>query len=231
MSFRITNSSRPVIQSEENQVSETKKKSLADVASSSLESAPAATKNVDSKNAAQIKAELSLTGLARQIGLFNYVLPQDTTAQKLNPGSIPTTLATGEEENDKPSGMTTLEVGEEGGGFQPRPETEPKLPSDPGSMTTMATGEEGGDMPSGMTTLEVGEEGEGFQPRTETEPTLPSDPGSMTTMATGEEGDDGLRPELPGRMTTLAVGEDGGFEPAKPGGFTTLMTGEEGDAT
>jgi len=126
MSFRISNSQRPLIQSDDNQVTEKKSESLSENASNSLESTPEkATRN----DAAPAKGEQFLAGLARQIGLFKYALP--------NEPANATTMAVGEEDGgfqpNKPGSYTTMAVGEEDGGYQP---------NKPGGYTTMAVGEE-----------------------------------------------------------------------------------------
>jgi hypothetical protein len=192
MSFRITNSQTPLIQSDNN-VSENKNETLSENATS-LESL---VEKAISNDGAAAKGEHHLAGLARQIGLFKYALPNDSANM--------TTMATGEEDggikpNPQPDKGTTLALGEEDGG----------LPKEPGGMTTMATGEEDG----------------GIKPNPQPESGFPKEPGGMTTMATGEE-DGGIKPNpQPSGATTFAVGEeDGGLN--QPGGFTTMAIGEE----
>jgi hypothetical protein len=90
--------------------------------------------------------------------------------------------------------MTTMAVGEEGGG---------KFPPGGGGATTLAVGEEGGGKfppGGGATTLAVGEEGSGKFP-------FPGKPGKpVSDVFGGSEG--GIKNPKP--VTTMALGEEGG---------------------
>lgn len=117
-----------------------------------------------------------------------------------NPGV--TTRGVGEE-GAGGEGLTTLAVGEEGGAAPPT------------TVTTLAIGEEGGgaNPPGTATTRAIGEEGGGLpeisMPPGQGGPTAP--PGQVTTMAIGEEGG-GAQP--PGNAVTMAFPEEGGAPPA-----------------
>src|SRR5262245_12842237 len=129
MSIRVTNSQRPLIQSDDNQVSEIRSESLSEIASKLTESTP---EKPGRNDAVIAKGEQFLAGLSRQIGLFKYALPNE-------PSNV-TTMAVGEEDGGlpkEPGKATTMAVGEEDGGFNPNPK-----PS--GGVTTMAVGEEDG---------------------------------------------------------------------------------------
>ncbi|MCI0616770.1 hypothetical protein L0244_27640 [bacterium] len=152
-----------------NHVSEKQTKTPSELHKGDSESSPikASASQISSR-----KAEQSLEGLARQAGLFNYVLPQNST-NSAGPDSV------------------TMAVGEDGG-EQPKLPKLPDLPPTPGG-TTMAVGEEDGGLDpnpkpggGGFTTMAVGEEDGGEQPKLP-EPDPPTTPGERTTMATGEE--------------------------------------------
>jgi hypothetical protein len=167
------------------------------------------------------KAEQSLGGLARQAGLFNYVLPQNST-KVAGPDGV-TTMAVGEEDGDKPKLPADLSTTVAGGvhrmDISPLPKLDggekpkgPKLPL-PDLPTTPG---------GGLTTMAVGEE-DGEQPRLPKLPDLPTTPGGFTTMAVGEEDGEQQRlpklPDLPIIRPGVTVGiseDDAGFDPTKP---------------